>query len=90
MSPFRIQRYIISEISSPALLGMVAFSFALLLGRIPRLTEMIVNRGVPFLDIVELFSYLLPTFFSVTPPCPFCWEFSSLSDDSPPTVNTSP
>lgn len=86
MSHLRIHRYIVNEISVPALLGMVIFSFVLLLGRIPQLTELIINKGVPALDIVELFAYLLPTFFSVTVPLAFLLgiliAFGRMSADS--------
>ena len=71
MSNWRIQRYILREISIPTLMSLLIFSFVILLGRIPRLTEMIISKGVPALDIIELFAYLMPTFFSVTVPLSF-------------------
>lgn len=71
MSSFRIQKYVLREISTPALLSLLIFTFLLLMGRIPRLTELVINKGVPAVDIAKLFSYLLPTFFSVTVPLSF-------------------
>lgn len=71
MSNWRIHRYILREISIPTLMSLLIFSFVILLGRIPRLTEMIISKGVPALDIIELFAYLMPTFFSVTVPLSF-------------------
>lgn len=71
MSNWRIHRYILREISIPTLMSLLIFSFVILLGRIPRLTEMIISKGVPALDILELFAYLMPTFFSVTVPLSF-------------------
>ncbi|MFO7576115.1 MAG: LPS export ABC transporter permease LptF [Pelovirga sp.] len=86
MSNLRIHRYIFREISLPTLLSLLVFSFVLLLGRIPRLTELIVTQGVPTRDIVALFGYLLPTFFSVTVPLSFLLgillAFGRLSADS--------
>lgn len=52
-------------------MSLLIFSFVVLLGRIPRLTEMIISKGVPALDIIALFAFLLPTFLSVTVPLSF-------------------
>ncbi|MBD1400939.1 LPS export ABC transporter permease LptF [Pelovirga terrestris] len=71
MSQQRIHRYILREISIPAIMSLLIFSFVVLLGRIPRLTEMIISKGVPVMDIIALFAYLLPTFLSVTVPLSF-------------------
>ena len=37
-------------------------------GRILKLVEMVVNRGVPFTQMLQLFSYILPGFLEVTLP----------------------
>ncbi|MCK4621961.1 MAG: LPS export ABC transporter permease LptF [Desulfuromonadales bacterium] len=71
MSNLRIHRYLIREISTPVILSLLIFTFVLLLGRIPQLTEMVVNKGVPATEIFRLFSYLLPSFFSITVPLSF-------------------
>lgn len=71
MSQQRINRYILREISVPTTMSLLIFSFVVLLGRIPRLTEMIISKGVPALDIIALFAFLLPTFLSVTVPLSF-------------------
>ena len=71
MANLRIHRYILKEISAPALLSLLIFTFVLLMGRIPRLTELVINKGVPISEILQLFSYLLPTFFSITVPLSF-------------------
>lgn len=86
MSILRIHRYIIKEISIPVILSLLIFTFVLLMGRIPRLTELVVSKGVPASEIVQLFSYLLPTFFSITVPLSFLLgillAFGRLSADS--------
>ncbi len=86
MSSLRIHRYTLTEISIPAVLSLLIFTFVLLMGRIPRLTEMVINKGVPVAEIAQLFSYLLPTFFSVTVPLSFLLgillAFGRLSADS--------
>ncbi|MDA3903043.1 MAG: LPS export ABC transporter permease LptF [Desulfuromusa sp.] len=71
MSSLRIHRYILKEISVPTLLSLLIFTFVLLMGKIPRLAELVINKGMPAAKILQLFSYLLPTFFSVTIPLSF-------------------
>jgi lipopolysaccharide export system permease protein len=86
MSHTRIYRYIIKEISGPTLLSLLIFTFVLLMGRIPKLMELVINKGVPFTEIVRLFGYLLPTFFTVTFPLSFLLgillAFGRISADS--------
>ena len=86
MSNLRIHRYILREISAPTLLSLLIFTFVLLMGKIPRLAELVINKGVPAAEILQLFSYLLPTFFSVTIPLSFVLglllTFGRLSADS--------
>lgn len=86
MSATRINRYILKEISTPAVLSLLIFTFVLLMGRIPRLTELVISKGIPATEILQLFSYLLPTFFSITVPLSFLLgillAFGRLSADS--------
>lgn len=63
--------YIFREISAPFLLGLATFTSVLLMGRLLRLAEMVVAKGVPFLDILRLVVYLLPFFCLVTIPMAF-------------------
>lgn len=60
--------YIVSEILPPFLLGLAAFTLMLLIARILRLVELVVTRGVPFLQIAKLFALILPTFLEMTVP----------------------
>ena len=60
--------YIISEVLPPFLLGLAAFTLILLVARILRLVELVVTRGVPFLQIGKLFALILPTFLEMTVP----------------------
>jgi lipopolysaccharide export system permease protein len=64
----RIDRYIFGEIIAPFVLGVAAFTFILLIARILKLVELVINRGVPILETVRLFSYILPFFLEVTVP----------------------
>lgn len=71
MSTTRIHRYIAREIAVPALLGLLIFTFVLLMGRILKLVELVVNKGVPLGEILQLFAYLLPAFLVITLPLAF-------------------
>ncbi len=86
MPALRIHRYIIKEISTPALLSLLIFTCVLLMGKTPKIAELIINKGVPAADILQLFSYLLPTFLSITIPLSFLLgillAFGRLSADS--------
>jgi lipopolysaccharide export system permease protein len=63
-----LHRYILREILVPFLLGLAIFTFVLLLARLLKLIELVVNRGLPPLRILELLGYLMPSFLEVTVP----------------------
>ncbi len=63
--------YIIREISSLFLLGIVLFTLVLLMGRLIKLTELVVSRGVPFADVSKMILYLIPSFLTYTIPMAF-------------------
>ncbi len=64
-------RYLVSEIVPPFFLGLLAFTSVLLIARILKLIELVVTRGVPFIQIGKLFSLILPTFLEMTVPMAF-------------------
>ena len=66
-----LARYLISEILPPFFFGLLAFTFVLLIARILKLIELVVTRGVPFLQILKLLSLILPTFLELTVPMAF-------------------
>lgn len=86
MSIGRIHRYIAREVGVPTLLALVVFTFVLLMGRILKLMELIINKGVPAIEIIQLFSFLIPTFLVITLPLAFLLGvmlgFGRLSSDS--------
>ena len=55
----------------PFFLGLLAFTLILLIARILKLIELVMTRGVPFFQIVKLFSLILPTFLELTVPMSF-------------------
>ncbi len=81
-----INRYIAREIFVPFGLGLAVFTLILLIARILKLVEMVVNRGVPLLEVLKLFSYILPAFLEVTVPMALLLgvlvAFGRLSSDS--------
>ena len=60
-----------SEILPPFFAGLLAFTLILLIGRMLKLIELVVTRGVPILQIGKLFSLILPTFLEMTVPMAF-------------------
>lgn len=64
-------RYLIAEVIPPFFFGLLAFTFILLIGRLLKLIELVVTRGVPLLQIGKLFSLILPTFLEMTVPMAF-------------------
>lgn len=85
-----IDRYIARELLVPFALGIAIFTFILLIARILKLVEMVVNRGVPLVQVLELFSYILPAFLEVTVPMALLLAvlvaFGRLSSDSEMTA----
>ena len=63
-----LYRYIFSEILSPFFLTLFVFTGVLFLARVLKLVDLVVNRSIPFLDIVLLFSYIIPAFLEVAIP----------------------
>src|SRR5215471_16054428 len=78
-------RYLCREVATPFLLGILIFTFILLAARILKLVEMVVNRGVPVLQMAQIFLYVTPAFFEVTVPMAFLlalfWGLGRLSAD---------
>jgi lipopolysaccharide export system permease protein len=81
-----LDRYILRELVVPFVLGLAIFTSILLIVRILKLVEMVVNRGVPLWQILKIFSYILPAFLEVTVPMALLLAilvaFGRLSSDS--------
>jgi len=63
-----LHRYVFREILVPFALGLGVFTFVLLLARLLKLIELVVNRGIPATTVARVFLYLLPAFLEVTVP----------------------
>ncbi|GFO70179.1 LPS export ABC transporter permease LptF [Geomonas limicola] len=81
-----LNTYIFKEIPPPFLVGMFTFTFVLLMGRFLKLAEMVVEKGVPFSDVLWMVIYLLPSFWLFTIPMALLLAillaFGRLSGDS--------
>lgn len=86
----RLHRYILREIATPLLLGLATFTAVLLMGRMLKLADMVIAKGVPLRDILLLVMYLLPYFAIFTIPMAFLLAvllgFGRLSADSEVTA----
>ncbi len=63
-----LHRYVFLQVLGPFAAGLALFTFILLIARIMKLVEMVVNRGVPATQILRVFSFILPAFLEVTVP----------------------
>lgn len=63
-----VDRYILRELLPPFILGVLIFTFLLLMSQILRLMELIVNKGVDIGTILRLIQYLLPSILVLTVP----------------------
>src|SRR5262245_46921500 len=69
--PRTLDVYVIREIVPPFFLGLLAFSFVLLIDAIPNLLKVLVSRGADAATIGRIFLNLLPSVFAVTIPMAF-------------------
>jgi LPS export ABC transporter permease LptG/LPS export ABC transporter permease LptF len=69
--PRTLDLYIIREIVPPTLLGLLVFTFVLLLDAIPNLLKVLVARGADLLTVGRIFLNMLPSIFAVTIPMAF-------------------
>jgi lipopolysaccharide export system permease protein len=60
--------YILSEILPPFFLGLLVFTFILLIVRIVKLIDLVVTRGVPLVEMAKILGFVLPTFLEITMP----------------------
>jgi LPS export ABC transporter permease LptF/LPS export ABC transporter permease LptG len=63
-----LTRYILKEVVSHALLGLVLFTFIIFMRDLGRLLELIVRNSAPLPSVAEIFFFTLPTTFTVTLP----------------------
>lgn len=66
-----LNRYVAKEITVPFFLGLAAFTSILLMDKILKLTELVVDKGVKLTEVLSLIAYILPAFLAITIPMAF-------------------
>jgi LPS export ABC transporter permease LptF/LPS export ABC transporter permease LptG len=69
--PRLIDSYIVREMLAPTAIGLLVFTFVLLIDQIPRLLAVLVARSADLATIVRVFVNLLPSILAVTIPMAF-------------------
>src|SRR5512134_3613230 len=69
--PRLLDRYIVREMLAPSGIGLLVFTFVLLIDQIPRLLAVLVARSADFPTIVRVFVNLLPSILAITIPMAF-------------------
>jgi len=81
-----LYRYLAREVLAAFFLGLVIFTGVLLMGRMLKLADLVVSKGVPLTDVLLMIAYLLPNFAIITIPMALLFAvllaFSRLSADS--------
>jgi len=60
--------YLLRELLPPFGLGLLVFTFVLLMDKIMRIVDWIVQKGLPLSDVAKIFGCLLPNFLVLTLP----------------------
>lgn len=81
-----LDRYILRELFPPFMIGLLVCTFILLVGRILKLTELVINKGAEVSVLGQLLGYMMPSFLSMTMPMAVLVAavvaFNRLSSDS--------
>lgn len=84
--PLTLYRYLAREVLAAFSLGLVIFTGVLLMGRMLKLADMVISKGVPMTEVLLMVVYLLPNFAVITIPMSLLLAvllaFSRLSGDS--------
>ena len=84
--PRLLDRYIVREMVAPSAIGLLVFTFVLLIDQIPRLLAVLVSRSADAGTIARVFFNLLPSILAVTIPMAFLLgvllAFGRLASDS--------
>src|SRR5512137_1574479 len=84
--PRLLDRYIVREMVAPTAIGLLVFTFVLLIDQIPRLLAVLVARSADLTTILRVFLNLLPSILAVTIPMAFLLgvllAFGRLASDS--------
>ena len=85
-----ITKYLLLELISPFFLGLLIFTFVLLMERVLDLIELIINKGVSVTVVLNMILYIMPSFLVLTIPMAVLvatlTAFGRLSTDSEVTA----
>lgn len=68
IKPKILHTYIFYELAGPFCLGLLVFTFVLLMNKILRLVDLLINKGVSLGEVFTLIWYLMPSFLVLTLP----------------------
>ncbi len=68
LKPKTIDRYVAREVAGPFVMGVGLLTFALVTGKLLKLTEMVVNHGASVGQVMGLIGYIMPAFLELTFP----------------------
>ena len=63
-----IDRYVAREVLAPFAVGVGLLTFALVTGRLLKLSDMVVNHGVSLAEVMRIIGYIMPAFLELTFP----------------------
>jgi lipopolysaccharide export system permease protein len=63
-----LNKYVLQELVGPFFLGLLIFTFVLLMEKVLDLIEMVINKGVSLRSVLELILYIMPSFLVLTIP----------------------
>lgn len=63
-----INKYLVKELIGPFFLGLLIFTFVLLMQQVLDLIELVINKGVSLKLVMELVLYIMPSFLVLTIP----------------------
>ena len=85
-----INKYLLRELIGPFFLGLLIFTFVLLMQQVLDLIELVINKGVKLRLVLELVLYIMPSFLVLTIPMAVLvaalTAFGRLSTDSEVTA----
>jgi LPS export ABC transporter permease LptF/LPS export ABC transporter permease LptG len=86
LRPTILDRYIVREMAPPTSLGLLLFTFILLLNEIPRILSILVSRSADLATVLRVFANILPSILATTIPMAFLLgvllAFGRLASDS--------
>ena len=71
LHPTILDRYLLREVASPFLIGLVLFTFVLLIPQLAQISDLLVGKSATWTVVGKLIFNILPSFFALTIPMAF-------------------